>query len=90
MGSAILRRAFTYTCTFSWNGEMRGGRWRVLSPWAHNAGTAYNGAGPTRQDIRKQVFFAWPPPRSAVSGPGQALQDDPLPDPAGGAGGKGA
>jgi hypothetical protein len=52
----LTTRIYLYSL-FSWNGEMRGGRWRVLSPWAHNAGTAYKGAGPTTQDIRGKNFL---------------------------------
>jgi hypothetical protein len=78
MGSAILRRAFTYTCTFSWNGEMRGVRWRALSPWAHNAGAANKTRGLPGRMIGVNPF-AGPPSQGAVSGTGQALQGDTLP-----------
>ena len=74
---------------FSWNGEMRGVRWRVLSPWAHNAGAAYKGAGQTTQDIRKQNFLPGRHPGVRRVARGQTLQDDPLPDHAGWVGGEG-
>jgi hypothetical protein len=44
--------------------------------------------GQQRRMIEKKII-AWPPPRSAASGPGQALQGDSLPDPAGRVGGEG-
>jgi hypothetical protein len=78
-----------YTCTFTWNGEMRGVRWRILSPWAHNAGTAYKGAGTTTQDILKQNFLLGRHPGVRRVDRGQTLQDDPLPDRAGRVGGEG-
>jgi hypothetical protein len=34
--------------------------------------------GQQRRMTEKKII-AWPPPLSAVSGPGQTLQDDPLP-----------
>jgi hypothetical protein len=68
---------------------MRGVRWRVLSPWAHNAGAAYKGAGTTPQDIREKNFLPGRHPGVRRVARGQTLQDAPLPDPAGWAGGKG-
>jgi hypothetical protein len=68
---------------------MRGVRWRILSPWAHNAGTAYKGAGTTTQDILKQNFLLGRLPGVRRVARGQTLQDDPLPDHAGRVGGEG-
>jgi hypothetical protein len=62
---------------------MRGVRGRVLSPWAHNAGAANKGAGPTTQDIRGKNFLPGRHPGVRRVARGQTLQDDPLPDPAG-------
>jgi hypothetical protein len=86
MGCAILPRAFTYTCTISWNGEMRGVRGRVLSPWAHNAGAADKTQGQPGR-----IFSVNTSCRAAIPGGGewhgQALQDDTIPQGAGGGGG---
>jgi len=39
---------------FSWDGEGAGLEGGFFSPWAHNAGAAYKGAGPTLQYDRNQ------------------------------------
>jgi hypothetical protein len=65
---------------------MRGVRGRALSPWAHNAGTTYKARG-----LPGKMFggntSAGPPSQGAVSGTGQALQGDTIPQGAGGGGG---
>jgi hypothetical protein len=84
----LTTRIYLYSF-FSWNGEMRGVRWRVLSPWAHNAGAAYKSAGPTTQDIRGKNFLPGRHPGVRRVVRGLTLQDDPLPDHAGRVGGEG-